>query len=142
MLLGDSLRLNQIVLNLISNAVKFTHRGEIILCVKLLNEDEDHVTLEFAVTDTGIGIAENKISSIFNVFEQAETGTANTYGGTGLGLAIVKQLLEVQGGSISVRSKPGEGSTFSPSLKSRKPARRSRPIIFASLIRCSPQPRA
>ena len=113
MLLGDSVRLNQIILNLISNAVKFTHKGKVILSVKLLNEDEENVTLKFKVTDSGIGIAANKIDSIFNLFEQAETETANTYGGTGLGLAIVKQFIEVQGGSISLKSKIGEGSTFS-----------------------------
>ncbi len=113
MLLGDSLRLNQIILNLISNAVKFTHHGKIELVVKLLSVDEQQVTIEFAVSDSGIGIAPNKIDSIFNLFEQAELSTANSYGGTGLGLAIVKQLIEVQGGSISVRSKLGEGSTFS-----------------------------
>ena len=113
MLLGDSVRLNQIILNLISNAVKFTHKGKVILSVKLLNEDEENVMLKFKVTDSGIGIAANKIDSIFNLFEQAETETANTYGGTGLGLAIVKQFIEVQGGSISLRSKIDEGSTFS-----------------------------
>ena len=113
MLLGDSVRLNQIVLNLLSNAVKFTHKGKIILSVKLLNEDDDNVTIEFAVTDSGIGIAPDKIESIFNIFEQAEICTANSYGGTGLGLAIVKQLVEGQGGSIDLKSKPGEGSTFS-----------------------------
>ena len=112
-LLGDSIRLNQIILNLISNAVKFTHKGKIVVSVKLLSEDDENVTVEFAVADTGIGIAENKINSIFNVFEQAEIGTANSYGGTGLGLAIVKQLVEAQGGSISLKSKIGEGSTFS-----------------------------
>jgi CheY-like chemotaxis protein len=113
MLLGDSIRLNQIILNLISNAVKFTHKGKIILSVKLLSEDNENVTIEFAVSDTGIGIAANKINSIFNVFEQAEINTANFYGGTGLGLAIVKQLIENQGGTVSLRSKIGEGSTFS-----------------------------
>ncbi len=112
MLLGDSVRLNQIILNLMSNAVKFTHKGKIILSVKLLNEDKENATLEFAVTDTGIGIADDKINSIFNVFEQAEHSTSNSYGGTGLGLAIVKQLVETQGGSISLKSKLGEGSTF------------------------------
>lgn len=113
MLMGDSVRLNQIILNLISNAVKFTHKGKIILSVKLLSEDDENVTIEFAVTDSGIGIAADKINSIFNLFEQAEIGTANSYGGTGLGLAIVKQLVESQGGSISVRSRVGKGSTFS-----------------------------
>ena len=113
MLLGDSIRFNQIILNLISNAVKFTHKGKITLSVKLLNENEENVSIEFAVSDSGIGIAANKINSIFNLYEQAELSTANSYGGTGLGLAIVKQLIETQGGSISVKSKIGAGSTFS-----------------------------
>jgi two-component system CheB/CheR fusion protein len=113
MLLGDAVRLNQIILNLISNAIKFTHKGKIVLSVKLLSEDEENVTVEFAVTDTGIGIAADKIDSIFNVFEQAYVSTANAYGGTGLGLAIVKQLVEAQGGSIRLSSKIAEGATFS-----------------------------
>jgi PAS domain S-box-containing protein len=113
MLLGDSVRLNQIILNLISNAVKFTHEGKITLSVKLLNEDQENVNLQFAVSDTGIGIADDKINSIFNAFEQSETSTFNSYGGTGLGLAIVKQLIEEQGGSISISSKLDQGSTFS-----------------------------
>jgi CheY-like chemotaxis protein len=111
-ILGDLLRLNQIFLNLISNAVKFTHEGKIKLSVELLNETEENVTLKFEVADSGIGIASDKIDSIFKLFEQAELSTANAYGGTGLGLAIVKQLIEEQGGSISVISKLGEGSTF------------------------------
>ena len=113
MLLGDSLRLNQIFLNILSNAVKFTQKGEITLNIKLLSETNENVTLEFVVTDSGIGIADDKLNLIFNLFEQAELSTANSYGGTGLGLAIVKQLIEVQGGSISLTSKLGEGSTFS-----------------------------
>ena len=113
MLLGDAIRLNQIILNLISNAVKFTQKGKIILSVKLLQEDEENITIKFTVTDTGIGIAANKINSIFNLFEQAELSTSNAYGGTGLGLAIVKQLIEEQGGSISLKSKLGKGSAFS-----------------------------
>ena len=112
-LLGDSIRLNQVILNLMSNSVKFTHKGKIKLTLKLINQDENNVTIEFTVTDSGIGIAANKINSIFDLFEQAEIGTANSYGGTGLGLAIVKQLIEAQGGSISLKSKIGEGSTFS-----------------------------
>ena len=112
-LLGDSLRLNQIILNLISNAVKFTEEGEIKISIRLLNEDEENVKIEFVVTDTGIGIPANKINTIFSVFEQAEISTFNSYGGTGLGLAIVKQLIEGLGGSISVKSKLGEGSIFS-----------------------------
>ena len=83
----------------------------------MLNEDQEKVTIEFAVSDTGIGIPENKIESIFDNFQQATSGTSRLYGGTGLGLAIVKQLVEPQGGSISVKSKIEEGSTFSFTLK-------------------------
>jgi len=113
MLVGDLVRLNQILLNLLSNAVKFTHKGKITISIKLLSEDDENTTIEFAITDTGIGIAEDKINSIFNLFEQAEIGTSNSYGGSGLGLSIVKQLVESQGGSIGLKSKVGKGSTFS-----------------------------
>jgi len=122
LLLGDSVRLNQIILNLIGNAVKFTDKGKITFSAILLHEKKESVTLEFAVTDTGIGIASNKMNSIFNLFEQAELNTANSYGGTGLGLAIVKQLIEAQGGSIRLTSTVGEGSTFSFILTFEKTA--------------------
>ena len=112
-LVGDPVRLHQIILNLVSNAVKFTTKGKITVNVHLLSEDEEKVTIEFSVTDTGIGIAENKIERIFENFQQASSGTSRLYGGTGLGLAIVKQFVEAQGGSISVKSKIDEGSTFS-----------------------------
>jgi CheY-like chemotaxis protein len=110
---GDPVRLHQIILNLVSNAVKFTTEGEITVSVQLLNEDEEKVTIEFAITDTGIGIAEEKIEHIFENFQQASSDTARLYGGTGLGLAIAKQLVETQGGTIAVKSKLKEGSTFS-----------------------------
>jgi PAS domain S-box-containing protein len=113
LLLGDSVRLNQIILNLMSNAIKFTHKGKITLSVKIQSEAEENVFIEFVLTDTGIGIADNKMDSIFHLFEQADINTSTAYGGTGLGLAIVKQLVEFQGGSISASSKIGEGSTFS-----------------------------
>jgi CheY-like chemotaxis protein len=112
-LLGDSVRLHQIILNLVSNAVKFTTNGSITVSVSLLREDDKKATIEFAVIDTGIGIPQNKISSIFENFQQASSGTSRLYGGTGLGLAIVKQLVEPQGGTITVKSKVNEGSTFS-----------------------------
>jgi len=112
-LLGDPVRLHQIILNLVSNAVKFTHKGKITVSVCLLNEDEETVTVEFAITDTGIGIPEEKLATIFGNFQQATSGTSRLYGGTGLGLSIAKQLIEAQGGSISVKSKIDEGSTFS-----------------------------
>jgi PAS domain S-box-containing protein len=112
-LVGDAIRLHQIILNLVSNAVKFTTKGKITVSVQLLYEDEEKVTVEFAITDTGIGIPEDRIKSIFENFQQATSDTSRLYGGTGLGLAISKQLVESQGGSISVKSKPKEGSTFS-----------------------------
>lgn len=119
-LIGDSVRLHQIILNLVSNAVKFTSKGKITVSVKLLNEDEEKATIEFSVMDTGIGIHENKIESIFENFQQATSGTSRLYGGTGLGLAIVKQLVEAQGGVISVKSEIDLGSTFSFTLSFQK----------------------
>ncbi|OFY24945.1 MAG: hybrid sensor histidine kinase/response regulator [Bacteroidetes bacterium GWF2_33_38] len=111
-LLGDSIRLHQIILNLVSNAVKFTSKGKITVSVRLLSEDDEKVNIEFSVTDTGIGIDNDKIKKIFETFSQASSGTSRLYGGTGLGLSIVKQLVEPQGGKIEVESRIGEGSTF------------------------------
>ena len=119
-LLGDSVRLHQIILNLLSNAVKFTSKGKITIRVHLVHEDVEKVTIEFSVTDTGIGIKENQIEKIFENFEQANDSTSSLYGGTGLGLAIVKQLVEAQDGTISIKSKIGEGSTFSFTLGFQK----------------------
>jgi len=119
-LLGDPVRLHQIILNLVSNAVKFTSRGKITMSVRLVDEDEEKVSIEFAVSDTGVGIAENKLGKIFENFQQASSGTSRLYGGTGLGLAIVKQLVEPQGGTIRVKSKLNEGSVFSFVLKFQK----------------------
>ena len=118
--IGDPARLNQIMLNLISNAVKFTNKGEIRITIKKLTEDNDNVCVEFAVIDTGIGIAKDKIGQIFDNFQQATTGTSRVYGGTGLGLAIAKQLVEAQGGTIKVKSKVDKGSVFSFSLNFQK----------------------
>jgi PAS domain S-box-containing protein len=112
-LIGDAVRLHQIILNLVSNAVKFTTNGKITVSVHMLQEDNEKVTIEFEVTDTGIGIAQNQIENIFENFQQASSDTSRLYGGTGLGLAIAKQLVELQGGTISVKSKIDEGSTFS-----------------------------
>ena len=109
---GDAIRLRQIMLNLISNAIKFTHKGKVNVCIRVTNEDAENITVEFVVTDTGIGIPENKLSHIFYNFEQASDEISKEYGGTGLGLSIVKQLVELQGGSLFVESKVGEGSTF------------------------------
>lgn len=117
-MVGDQFRLNQIMLNLGSNAVKFTPKGFVkleIACVGKQTNNEGEVTactLRFGITDTGIGISPEKIDAIFNRFSQAEEDTTRKYGGTGLGLAICKKLVELQGGTIGVSSAIGEGSTF------------------------------
>jgi len=119
-LLGDPVRLHQIILNLVSNAVKFTAKGKITVSVNLLDEDDETATIGFAISDTGIGIPENKLEKIFDNFQQASSGTSRLYGGTGLGLSIVKQLVEPQGGTVKVESKVNEGSTFSFALSFQK----------------------
>lgn len=118
--LGDPLRLHQILINLISNAIKFTSKGSITVSVDLLEEDDNSVKLEFSVNDTGMGISEEKILTIFENFQQASSGTSRLFGGTGLGLAISKQLVETQGGSILVKSKLEKGSTFTFTLNFKK----------------------
>jgi len=112
MVVGDPMRLRQIILNLLSNAVKFTEAGKITMRVRLLKEDAEKTTIEFSLTDTGIGIPKNKLAKVFDNFEQAHKQTSSVYGGTGLGLSIVKQLVELQGGAIFVESELGKGSTF------------------------------
>lgn len=119
-LIGDPVRLHQIILNLVSNAVKFTSKGKIKVSVHLVHEDHEKVIIEFAVTDTGIGIPEDKKEKIFENFQQVSSPTSSQYGGTGLGLAIVKQLIEPQGGTIRVKSTLGKGSTFSFTLSFQK----------------------
>jgi len=119
-LIGDAARLHQILLNLLSNAIKFTAKGKITVTVRLLNEDKEKATIEFAIADTGTGIPEDKLESIFENFQQATSATSSTFGGTGLGLAICKQLIEKQGGTILVKSKVNEGSTFCFTLSFQK----------------------
>lgn len=111
-MLADPVRLNQILLNLAGNAIKFTERGSVIISVAPLSLEPGSVTLEFKIADTGIGIAANKIGSIFESFMQAESDTTRKYGGTGLGLTIARQLVEQQGGTINVASEQGRGTTF------------------------------
>jgi len=112
--IGDDLRLQQILLNLLGNAVKFTSKGKITLLVELADQEQKGATpsLHFKVTDTGIGIAEEKLEDIFNSFEQADSSYSRKYGGTGLGLAISRQLTHLMGGRMWVESRPGHGSTF------------------------------
>jgi PAS domain S-box-containing protein len=110
--IGDPIRLNQILSNLLSNALKFTIHGSIHVIVKELNRTANQSKIEFTVTDTGIGIAKDKHSFIFDSFTQASADTTRHFGGTGLGLAICKKLIELQGGIISIESEPQKGSTF------------------------------
>lgn len=111
-LIADPVRLNQVLLNLADNALKFTEKGSISIQVRVKESRPDGMMLEFIVADTGIGIPENKIQAIFESFTQAQSDTTRKYGGTGLGLTIAKQLIEQQGGEIKVISRVGEGTTF------------------------------
>ncbi len=119
-LLGDPVRLHQIILNLVSNAVKFTKEGTITIGVSVLEEDNEKAVIKFMVSDTGIGISEEKLPTIFENFQQASSETSRLFGGTGLGLAIVKQLVEAQGGSIQVSSRVEKGSDFYFTLAFKK----------------------
>ncbi|MFH1217260.1 MAG: 7TM diverse intracellular signaling domain-containing protein [Pseudomonadota bacterium] len=112
-LIGDPLRLKQILVNLVNNAIKFTGEGEIVVSVRRLAKTADTLTLQFAVQDSGIGIAPDKIDTLFESFVQADTSTTRKHGGTGLGLTISKKLVNMMGGEIEVMSAYGMGSTFS-----------------------------
>jgi PAS domain S-box-containing protein len=121
-LLGDPTRLNQILLNLINNAIKFTDRGEVAVRLSKEHETEETVFLAFSVQDTGEGISEDKLDTIFDMFVQVSDDLNKKQGGSGLGLAIVHQLTELQGGRVEVVSQKNQGSTFTVRLPLRKPA--------------------
>lgn len=131
---GDPVRLNQILVNLFSNAIKFTEQGSITIGATLLDSSGDKIYLELFVQDTGIGIPEDMHEQIFETFTQASSDTARKYGGTGLGLSICKQLVELQGGTIHLQSKPGIGSRFAFRMGFGKAAETAPAIIQ------SPQP--
>jgi signal transduction histidine kinase/CheY-like chemotaxis protein/HPt (histidine-containing phosphotransfer) domain-containing protein len=109
---GDALRLEQVLINLTSNAVKFTSEGTVSLSVELVEESEQDASLRFIVSDTGIGMSHKQIQNLFQPFRQADFSITRKYGGTGLGLAICKRLIEMMGSKIAVQSKPGIGSQF------------------------------
>ncbi|CAG0998844.1 two-component system, OmpR family, sensor histidine kinase SenX3 [Rhodocyclaceae bacterium] len=111
-LLGDPVRLRQVLTNLVGNALKFTHRGEVRVSVAHGGTEGGQLTLRFSVADSGIGIPADKREAIFEAFTQADASTTREYGGTGLGLSICRQLVELMGGRIWVESEPGRGSTF------------------------------
>jgi PAS domain S-box-containing protein len=129
-LIGDPGRIRQIFVNLIGNAFKFTEKGKIEIRAERLDSENQQVLVRFSVLDTGIGIPEDKISSLFKSFQQIDNSTTRKYGGTGLGLAIVKNLTEMMGGNIQVESKLGIGSRFSfilPLLKSENNVAKIKP---------------
>lgn len=111
-MIGDSLRLTQILTNLVGNAIKFTETGSVSINVILISEDDDFMDLQFSIADTGIGMNHEAQKNLFQEFSQADTSITRQFGGTGLGLAISKQLVQMMGGDIGVESEPGRGSTF------------------------------
>ncbi len=112
-LVGDPLRLGQVLLNLANNAVKFTEHGHVLLRAELVEKSESRCCVRFSVKDTGIGMTADQVGRLFTAFTQADTSTTRKYGGSGLGLTISQRLVEMMGGSIAVESEPGAGSTFS-----------------------------
>ncbi|MGB0886560.1 MAG: response regulator [Vicingaceae bacterium] len=120
-LIGDSIRLNQILYNLINNAIKFTNKGKVVVQIKKINHALSSTYLDISIIDTGIGISKESQLKIFDVFTQAKENTTRKFGGTGLGLTIVKRLVELQGGIIDVESKENKGSKFSVKLKFQTP---------------------
>ncbi|HJU49822.1 MAG TPA: response regulator, partial [Pseudogulbenkiania sp.] len=121
-LIGDPLRLEQVLNNLVGNAVKFTEAGEIHLKAEWLGQRDDQGSIQFAVRDTGIGMTEAQAGNLFQAFSQADSSITRKFGGSGLGLAICKQLVELMGGEIAVVSQPGQGSTFSFTCRFALPA--------------------
>ncbi|WP_304517892.1 PAS domain S-box protein [Cecembia rubra] len=119
-LIGDPVRLGQVVNNLISNAVKFTQQGFIRIVLKRVDEDSEDIKVQFDFEDTGIGIPEEKMATVFEAFTQASAETTRKYGGTGLGLAIVKRLVNLFGGDILIKQRPGGGTVFSFTIKFQK----------------------
>lgn len=129
-LIGDQLRLKQILHNLISNAIKFTRQGAVTITTRLISRHEQHVQLLLTVSDTGIGMSPHQLERIFNPFEQADASTSRLFGGTGLGLAICKQLVELMEGTIRVESVEGKGSSFHLEL--------SLEVVDLSALSCTP----
>lgn len=109
---GDPLRLRQVISNLVNNALKFTKEGEVVIGIRVRDRGPSHVDLEIRVSDTGVGVSEDRTESIFRPFSQADASTTREYGGTGLGLPICRQLVELMGGNLQLKSTVGKGSTF------------------------------
>ena len=114
--LGDPVRLKQIIYNLVSNAIKFTEVGSVLIAARVISRRDRIVEVHFSVKDSGIGIPAQRCESIFKSFTQADMSTTRKYGGTGLGLSISKELVELMGGVIQIQSEVNQGSTFSGCL--------------------------
>ncbi|NEX21939.1 response regulator [Thiorhodococcus mannitoliphagus] len=135
-LIGDALRLRQVLTNLLSNAIKFTDSGHVRLILEQQQEDGDRLVIHFEVEDTGIGITEEQQARLFEEFTQADGSTTRKYGGTGLGLVISKRLVELMGGAMKVQSTPGKGSTFAFELTfQRARAARAPPQVLQDISR-------
>lgn len=131
-IISDSFRLGQVLINLVSNAVKFTKKGEVFIDVSCLKNDNSHLTLQFAIRDTGIGIPKDKIGGLFKAFSQVDSSTTRKYGGTGLGLAISEKIVVLMGGSIEVTSDTGRGTTFNIIIKARAGTKTERTYVNLS----------
>jgi len=118
-IIGDPMRLRQILINLVSNAMKFTNKGEVFISVKIASRETENLKLQFSIRDTGIGIPADKLDKLFKAFSQVDSSTTRKYGGTGLGLAISEKLVKLMGGEINVVSEVGIGTTFSFTIKSK-----------------------
>ena len=134
-LVGDPLRIGQVLINYANNAVKFTDKGEISIQVAVEQETAEEVTLKFTVRDTGIGLTQEQMAKLFQSFQQADTSTSRRYGGTGLGLAIAKNLSELMGGTVGVSGQPGVGSSFWFTAQLRKSKEAPRPRMLRGDLR-------
>lgn len=130
---GDPGRIRQILVNLVGNAIKFTHQGEVIIRAETISQEDQHAVIHFSVQDTGIGIPYERQAAVFERFTQADGSTTRTYGGTGLGLTISKQLVEIMGGKIGLTSTPGIGTTFWFDIKFEQPPLEKRDTAPLSL---------
>ena len=131
-LVGDPLRLAQVLINLVTNAAKFTEKGEVVVEVKMLEDHTDEIVLEFEVRDTGIGLSSKQKSKLFKAFSQADTSTTRRFGGTGLGLVICQRIVEMMGGHIELESELGKGSSFCFTVRlGRHGKKRHLPAMFA-----------
>ncbi|MBS1503380.1 MAG: response regulator, partial [Bacteroidetes bacterium] len=132
-IIGDGMRLRQVLINLVGNAVKFTSSGEIFISVQAAKQKNGDPELLFSVRDTGIGIPKDKIDRLFKPFSQIDSGTTRKYGGTGLGLAISSKLIELMGGEIRVESQPRKGTTFFFNIKSKLSSKAARTYVHINV---------